>query len=162
MGKVLKQRAGGYNIVVREKNSVLTAYYSPHGYPFYIRMKRITELEEALRYFYSFVWKKRKVFYCGISLDNGFTCALKLVPAKGNEHIVRLVWEDNSVDLYEVCILKEQVENFIRENVENVLKEVGIQVKGKPTLWFNFQTKEERKQEKRVRKAACTKVETAV
>ncbi len=162
MGKVLKQKAGGYNIIVREKDSILTAFYSPHGHPFHIKIKRVADVEEALRYFYAYLWKKRKVFYCGVSFDNGFSCAVKLVPGKGNEHIVRVVLEDVIVDLYEVCILKEQMENFFVENVENILTQAGIKFVGNPTTQFNFQTKEERKQEKRDKKSTCITDKTAV
>lgn len=162
MGKVFKQLAGGYNIVVKSRRSGLTAFYSPYAYPHIIHSRRIEEVEEAMRYFYSFIWKKRKVFYCAIQDEVHNSYAIKLVPAKGNEHRVRVVSGEEVKDLYEICLLEGRVESFIKTNISDILEEAGIQAVGKLTLWFNFDTVKERDSKKRKKKHSCTTVETSV
>lgn len=150
--KVFKQLAGGYNVVVKKRNDDLTAFYSPYAHPHIITSKKVLEVEEAMRYFYSVVWHKRKVFYCSVSTESGERCAVKLVPTMGNGHVVRVVRDEEVYDLYEVCLLKEKLEPFLKENMHSIIEEVGIKGATELTLCFNFQTRQDLSQDRARRK----------
>lgn len=141
--KVFKQLAGGYNVVVKKRNDDLTAFYSPYSHPHIITSKKVLEVEDAMRYFYAAIWPKRKVFYCSVLTSRGEKCSIKLVPTMGNGHVVRVIKDEEVSDLYEICVLKEKLEPFLKENMLGILAEVGIKGDNKLTLYFNFQTKKE-------------------
>ncbi len=141
--KLLNLERSGYNIVVkRNTKGVMFAFYSPCACPQEVVRKWVPNLDMAEHIFRELIYRKRKAFYCSGTPVDGKDWSIRLHPGVEAEYSVLVYYGSTVVDLGAVCVLKGQMEDFIRDNLEVFLAEVGVQpYKGKGhVLYFNFPT----------------------